>query len=134
MSGNSKIQGSKNRVDIFSQGRNNRRRCKVLVSRVKRNEGGNIMRIAMSVVAFVTSLSLAACQTASINGVPVHLAQGGDTFCERNFLLCIAGGALVAGGAAAAASGGHHGDPPSGNTGGSGSTSGSSNRNRAAIP
>jgi hypothetical protein len=111
-------------------------RCAVL-RRIKTVEG-NIMRSVLSVFTLVASVSLTACQTAStINGVslPVRTAQGGDTFCERNFVLCIAGGALVAGGAAAAATGGHRGDPPSGSTGGSGSGSLSGgNRPRTAIP
>jgi len=93
------------------------------------------MRLALLVFALTASTSLTACQTAStINGVrlPVRTAQGGDTFCERNLILCIAGGALVAG-AAAAASGGHHGDPPSGPMSGNGSLSGG-NRPVTAIP
>ena len=110
------------------------RRWSVFVCCVKGIEG-NIMRPARLVAALVASIVLAGCETAStINGlrVPVQTAQG-DTFCERNFVLCIAGGALVAGGAAAAATTGHRGDPPSSSTGGGGSISGS-NRSRAAIP
>jgi hypothetical protein len=79
------------------------------------------MRLAASAVALIASLSLTACQTAStFNGVRLQPAQGGgDTFCERNLLLCLAGGGLVAGGAALAASSGysHHSYSSGTNTG-----------------
>jgi len=84
------------------------------------------MRLVITAVALVTSLSLAACQTAPIvNGVNLHPAQGGgDTFCERNLLLCLAGGGLVAGGAALAASSGYHHSSGSGSGGSSGMAGG----------
>jgi len=133
MSDSRQKQDGKNRVDISPVRRNMQRHSGVFVRRVKATEG-NAMRVAMFVTALVTSLGLAACQTAStIDGVrlPVQSARGGDTFCERNFILCIAGGALVAGGAALAASGGHHSDPPNGTTPGVGMSGGN---NRGAIP
>jgi hypothetical protein len=92
-------------------------------------KGDGRMRKTLNMVSLISSLNLAACQTiAMINGVtlPIHPAQGGDTFCERNFAICVAAGALAGGGIAFAASG-RHGTPsdlPAISGGGGGSRGG----------
>ena len=97
------------------------------------------MRATVVAAAMVSAICLSGCETVPmVNGVAfdVHAAQGGaGTFCERNGLLCLAGGALLAGGVALAASSGHGGggggggDPPTGTSG-----SGSGHRTPTQIP
>lgn len=66
------------------------------------------------------TFSLSACGT-MVNGVEIspHPAQGGDSFCERNMVLCIGGGLLVIGGVALAASGHSYHSPNGTSMGGS---------------
>ncbi|HEX5281117.1 MAG TPA: hypothetical protein VFW28_13640 [Micropepsaceae bacterium] len=66
------------------------------------------MRSLRFVMVPALAFSLSACAT-MINGVDIspHPAQGGDSFCERNMVLCIGGGLLLAGGIALVAAGGH---------------------------
>lgn len=68
------------------------------------------MRLIKGGIAAVALIGLTACQTANgmrVNGIDLgpHPAQGGQTFCERNVVLCLAGGAAMAGGVAFAAMG-----------------------------
>lgn len=71
------------------------------------------MRLVKGGLAVVASVGLTACQTINgmtVNGVSIspHPAQG-ETFCERNVVVCLVGGAAVAGGVALAAMGrGYH--------------------------
>ena len=71
------------------------------------------MRLVRPAMVLAASIALTACQTASgmkLNGIDIHPAQGGETFCERNAVMCLLGGAAVAGGVAFAAIGhGYHG-------------------------
>src|SRR5437588_12206174 len=89
------------------------------------------MRATVVAAAMVSAIGLWGCETVPmVNGVAlnVHAAQGGaGTFCGRNSLLCLTGGALLAGGVALAASSGHGGgggagaDPPAAANAGSSS-------------
>ena len=96
------------------------------------------MRATVVAAAMVSAIGLWGCDTVPmVNGVAldVHAAQGaGGTFCGRNSLLCLTGGALLAGGVALAASSGHGGgsggDPPAAANSGSGS----SHRTLTQIP
>ena len=95
------------------------------------------MRATIIAAAMVSGIGLSGCDTVPmVNGVAfdVHTAQGGGTFCGRNSLLCLTGGALLAGGVALAASSGHGsgsgGDPPAAASSGSGS----GHRTPAQIP
>ena len=95
------------------------------------------MRATVVAAAMVSAIGLWGCGTVPmVNGVAldVHAAQGGaGTFCGRNSLLCLTGGALLAGGVALAASSGHgggSGDPPAAANSGSGS----SHRTLTQIP
>ena len=69
------------------------------------------MRLVRPAMVFAASIALTACQTANgmrVNGINIHPAQG-ETFCERNAVMCLLGGAAVAGGVAFAAMGhGYH--------------------------
>lgn len=64
------------------------------------------MRSLRFVTVPALAFSLSACAT-TINGVDIspHPAQGGDSFCGRNMILCIGGGLVLVGGVALAAAG-----------------------------
>ena len=73
-----------------------------------RRRGEVLMRLVRPAMLFAASIALTACQTASgmrVNGIDIHPAQGGETYCERNTVMCLLGGAALAGGVAFAAMG-----------------------------
>ena len=79
------------------------------------------MLLVRPAMLFAASIALTACQTASgmrVNGIDIHPAQGGETYCERNVAMCLLGGAALAGGVAFAAMG--HGYSHSSGAGGMG--------------
>ena len=74
------------------------------------------MKCARVSTVLAMSIGLIGCQT--VNGIDVrpHPAQG-ESFCERNLVLCVVGGAAFMGGVALAASG-HRGGSGAMGTGG----------------
>ena len=83
------------------------------------------MHLTKRCLAVLALIGLTACQSVSgmrVNGVEIHPAQG-ETFCERNTMMCLLGGAAVAVGVAFAAMGhgySHSGSGTSGTMGGTG--------------
>ena len=79
------------------------------------------MRLMKGGIAAVGLIALTACQSVNgmrVNGINIHPAQGGETYCERNVAMCLLGGAALAGGVAFAAMG--HGYSHSSGAGGMG--------------